>query len=112
MREIKFRAWDKEIHKFKYPDLWDSSMPSNWRDWYELMQYTGLKDKNGKEIFEGDIVKYKSPSDCGIEEIKWNGESISLSYSSQGLKTLMSINFVFEVIGNIYEDEHLLEANQ
>ena len=45
MREIKFRAWDKNLNKFHYPDLWDNSMPSNWRYWYELNQWIGLKDK-------------------------------------------------------------------
>lgn len=53
MREIKFRAWDKSTKKYRYPKLWDNTMPSNWEQHYELEQFTGLKDKNGKEIYEG-----------------------------------------------------------
>ncbi len=51
MREIKFRAWDGK--KYNYPELWDNTMPSNWKQHYVLEQYTGLKDKNGVGIYEG-----------------------------------------------------------
>jgi uncharacterized phage protein (TIGR01671 family) len=59
MREIKFRAWDKkekiireDIQAF-YGSFWDILKDENW----VIMQYTGLKDKNGVEIYEGDIMK-------------------------------------------------------
>lgn len=59
MREIKFRFYDKTEKKMRYfNDIWN--MPQPDYDFDEIQQYTGLKDKSGKEIYEGDIVEYKT----------------------------------------------------
>ena len=67
MREIKFRAWDKEkktmLNWLSDMEAIKDAMPYDCGDeWTEnciLMQYTGLKDKNGKEIYENDVVRYE-----------------------------------------------------
>lgn len=85
-------------------------------DEIELMQSTGLKDKNGKEIFEGDIVDYK-----GREAVvKWHGSYASFIYRFvDGLQERVSewdplflACYHFEVIGNIYENPELLEDSK
>ncbi|MBA7472476.1 hypothetical protein ES707_07803 [subsurface metagenome] len=86
-------------------------------DKFELMQYTGLKDKNGKEIYEGDIVKVND-SEWGLYKVVWFPhwagffrEVIKASdYEPMGDKHQpLSANQMIEVIGNVWENPELLK---
>ena len=103
-RPIKFRAWNNAEKKM-YPEVEDI------RERYEtyLMQYTGLKDKNGKEIYEGDIICRRAMRNTFVEyeRCRW-----VLRYDDpkvewrQDLHNQISLHL--EVIGNIYENPKLI----
>jgi len=151
MREIKFRAWDKKSKKMRqvteivfntgfYLEPNDNTVKLIWvkgqdiindkdiqlqrDDGFILMQYTGLKDKNGKEIYEGDIVTiHKHNYDFGfkqdeIGQIKFiDGafgfyrEKNEKEYFFNDLATENGYGELdyYEVIGNIYDNPELLK---
>jgi uncharacterized phage protein (TIGR01671 family) len=105
MREIKFRAWErylKEIIPVENINFVNRMINtgSAWRlfDEIDLMQYTGLKDKNGKEIYEGDIVEYKHyyaikrwwRNMNEIEEIKKEVQKARENYATEREKVVFS----------------------
>jgi uncharacterized phage protein (TIGR01671 family) len=117
MRKIKFRAWDGE--RLKPVNLWGFSegfiMTSKYsadEEEFKVMQYTGLKDKDGKGIYEGDIVEITGhPFDDSIPvngryEVGYN-EYMELCCGSWLLFRMKSY---CEVIGNKYENPELLNS--
>jgi hypothetical protein len=112
-REIKFRAFDPLtpiMIFFDFEDLLTKVVPLHPGscDW-TLMQYTGLKDKNGKEIYEGDFIYYQY-EDVPNEFVRWDNDNGCWQTSENGLcGTDLTDNAV--VIGNIYETPELIKNN-
>jgi len=126
MREIKFRAWDKEKDELIPPEalteiVWNKSDAPDTIEYNDgeglwqcldfiLMQYTGLKDKSGVEIYEGDIVKYHS----GADIVSWTKTTAKFNVlnfydASQDCPCCAFSEYAeLEVIGNIYENPELL----
>lgn len=125
MRKLKFRAWDKEKNIMVYEDTYVCDMTITFggrvfchdsyygiRDSnFDLMQYTGLKDKQGKEIYEGDIVKH-SIYQAGPFKVIYTpdntGYDLTNGITSMHLGRLCEPDL--EVIGNIYENPELIKC--
>lgn len=119
MREIKFRAWDEDGFMFTPTKIdFSSDPPMIWNNnifgalgsaVVALMQYTGLKDKNGKEIYESDIIKWENG---GIYKVVFRrGRFMAISRGKNYLEVNELENYndhPCEILGNIYENPQLL----
>lgn len=121
---LKYRAWDSWRKRMSVVDriyidtegvrLYDD-FGEYWRDFRDvkLMQSTGLKDKNGKEIFEGDILGTKDGLLNGVVEYRsdlgmWTNSLIRYN----NFERLCNVASDREIIGNIYENRELLEDKE
>lgn len=122
MRELKFRAWNKFHKKWILDVLIESSDNNNFtlatfhnlnetikdeEETVHIMQYTGLKDKNGKEIYEGDIIEYNNLFDEEIrKQIIKNMTEWLIEYGYEYEEMCSYRNII--VLGNIYENGDLI----
>lgn len=137
MREIKYRIWDEKVKRYVQDEDWyylsdDGELWNIYSYYYEMSkdlcdperyiieQYTGLKDKNGKEIYEGDVVRTHFSFGHEVTQepfiIKWNKERAMFEGSkpieNDYLVTFSFFpeqRFLYEIIGNIHENPELLE---
>lgn len=114
MREIKFRAWDKHkrtMFVFPMDDYNTGDFFEN--DSFEVMQYTGLKDRNGKDIYENDVVKYRVSLIPLVEEkrvVVWyhSGFGFKNVEGEDGAILYLPTEKI-EVIGNVHKNPELLK---
>lgn len=128
MREIKFRAWDTQEKLFIDPEhvvifgngtvsVHDYNGGTDWHDNgpIEISLFTGLLDKNGKEIYEGDVVeRINHRKGLELGSVRYDGCSFGVDRMGRPdswayLEYPTEFFEVCEIIGNIYQDSHLIE---
>ena len=131
MKELKFRVWEEREKEY---DTWSYILDANgnlFRNAYGALigcdkkdyiveRYTGLKDKNGQKIYEGDIVTFMverfnnvtlgfESEDWHTAVVEWNQDDACYSFMVRDVP--FSVRYEAEVIGNIHKQPELLEAN-
>lgn len=112
MREIKFRFIEKDnariLDDIDVLELTVNQSLKSDEEW-EVQQYTGLKDKNGREIYEGDLVKLAIAEDKYTKPLQVVYSNITACFTMGRKYHFTAMNEV-EIVGNIYENKELLDA--
>jgi hypothetical protein len=108
-RQLKFRVWDSTVKDYSYFDLQNITVPERLltQHHYPVQQYTGKKDCYGKDLYEGDIIKYSEEEDYKTSSIQFDPDTCSYSAVVNALlkeekiiyKKLCDVGS-FEIIGN------------
>ena len=106
MKEIKFRAWDEKQKKVKYFDLSNNFNFNFWtmakiKDLNSIEQFTGLHDKNGREIYDRDIVDGYDGLRFDVQWLEYDAEWNIGGYDAKRM----------DVIGNCFENPELIPTN-
>lgn len=109
MRVYKFRVWQTEYKDMVYFDLTNAECYALDG---EIMQFTGLKDRKGKEIFENDILSMNKGQYYSIVVWDENMTGWKAEHKSSGYESITAFLEEHEVVGNIYENPQLLELQK
>ena len=112
MRQLKFRVWDTRDNEFAYVDdlYWFEENFVHDSEDVLIQQWTGIADKNGKDIYEGDILNFAVH--CRIDritsyiknaEVRYSTEYLQYVFGEEDWSLMDSIPETIEVVGNIYE---------
>lgn len=126
----RFRAWDKEFKEMVQVDALvfeEQIVKATYKNGnvvkedlknYVLMQSTGLTDKNGKEIFEGDILSIETDEENVKLEVSWDSKHALFVFESKKYNAKDTLGELFEdnpypfkIIGNVWENPELLEVS-
>jgi hypothetical protein len=109
-RIIKFQVWDKNTYKRVYPVI---DISNSFPDNYIFQQFTGIFDKNGTEVYDGDIIFVEDGMSTHRHIVEWDEKLLAYTVNTEidehgnryweYLFDIVNENYEFEVIGNVYK---------
>lgn len=120
-REIKFRAWNSKENEMMFADIYEmQDISGDWTDWefpegtpvntgksFDIMQYTGLKDANGIEIYEGDVCEIMYYTPFGDKTDDYYGDWVVTHWMGQWMLQSEKTKLVFIDFANVVSEEYV-----